>query len=50
MVEALPFFQQHDHVARKASGVLALLSDEGLTLDMSAFKLFTVANLRYQLS
>ena len=50
MVEALPFFQQHDRVARKASGVLALLSDKGLTLDMSAFKLFTVANLRYQLS
>ena len=47
MVEALPFFQQHDRVAQKASGVLALLSDEGLTLDMSAFKLFTVANLRY---
>ena len=26
------------------------LSDEGLTLETSAFKLFTVANLRYQLS
>ena len=25
-------------------------SDEGLTLETSAFKLFTVANLRYQLS
>ena len=25
-------------------------SDEGLTLGTSAFKLFTVANLRYQLS
>ena len=25
-------------------------SDEGLTLEASAFKLFTAANLRYQLS
>ena len=25
-------------------------SDEGLTLETSAFKLFTVANLRFQLS
>ena len=25
-------------------------SDEGLTLETSAFKLFTVANLRYQLT
>ena len=25
-------------------------SDEGLTLEKSAFKLFTVANLRFQLS
>ena len=25
-------------------------SDEGLTLETSAFKLFSVANLRYQLS
>ena len=25
-------------------------SDEGLTLERSAFKLFTVANLRFQLS
>ena len=25
-------------------------SDEGLTLEMSAFKLFTVANLRFQLN
>ena len=25
-------------------------SDEGLTLEMSAFKLFTMANLRYRLS
>ena len=29
---------------------LALRSDEGLTLETSALKLFTVANLHYQLS
>ena len=26
------------------------ITDEGLTLEMSAFKLFTMANLHYQLS
>ena len=32
------------------SGPCVHRSDEGLTLETSAFKLFTVANLRFQLS
>ena len=31
-------------------GRFTVLKDEGLTLEMAPFKLFTVANLRFQLS
>ena len=47
-----PFFQSMSHksVNQSASLLINHRSDEGLTLETSAFKLFTVANLRFQLS
>ena len=47
-----PVFQSMSQksVNQSASLLINHRSDEGLTLETSAFKLFTVANLRFQLS
>ena len=47
-----PVFQSMSHksVNLAASLLINHRSDEGLTLETSAFKLFTVVNLRFQLS
>ena len=47
-----PVFQSMSHksVNQPASLLINHRSDEGLTLETSAFKLFTVVNLRFQLS
>ena len=42
--------QQVQVIRANTEWIKAIRSDEGLTLEMSALKLFTVANLRYQLS
>ena len=39
-----------NYVKIAAHKIYAIRSDEGLTLEASAWKLFTVANLRYQIS
>ena len=47
-----PVFQSMSHksVNQSASLLINHRSDEGLTLETSALKLFTVVNLRFQLS
>ena len=47
-----PVFQSMSHksVNQSANLLINHRSDEGLTLETSAFKLFTVVNLRFQLS